>query len=233
MQSVDLASETRVSCVPSGCSDEAGNERTVDMATMILTDRTLGDVVFALRTALGRVREDELGSPTVQTQWRCVQQWLTEAEAFRRGDASGSDFVRLKAFPVSGTELRALQVAVDQAEQRRTVQQASLAAVHARHRPIPEAPHRSIERVRITSLVLAAALVLSLLVNVTWLALLHLGLIVVPHLSLVLAINSLVSFITLCVWATHHWQLWKHVSSVLWHGPPVPHPAEPLHQPIP
>jgi hypothetical protein len=157
-----------------------------------------------------------------------VQQWLDEAEAFRRApDASQTDFIRLKTFPLSGTQLRTLQVEVDLAEARRAAQVESLAVSTARHRSVPESPHETLQRVHVTSIVLAAVLIVSLLINVTWLALMRLGIIIVPHLTLVLGINSLVSFLTVGVWGLHHWHLIGHLRAVHWHL--LAHHGNPLH----
>lgn len=232
MQHADVASDAWDVRLPPEARDAAGHavgdavgqERTAGVATMILNERTLEEIVFALRTALGRVLEEELGSPTTQTQWRCVQQWLSEADAFVSSRRGGDDFVRLKAFPLTGTELRALQTAVDQAEQNRAAQQVALAAA-PRTRPWqhPESPHQSLARVHLSSLLLAVVLGLSLALNVTWLTLFRLGLIVVPHLSLILGINSVVAIGTFAVWSVHHWHLLRHMRAIHWHLPLVTH----------
>jgi hypothetical protein len=221
MQSVNLPDVMRTGPTPHA-HDGAERERTPDVVPMILTDQALGNVVFALRTSLDRVREDDLGSPAARTHWHVARQWLEEAERFRRPGPSigGGDFVRLKQFPLSGLELRSLQTEVDIAIARRAAHQASLAASAGRHRHIPEAPQQSIWHVRLTSLVLAAALIISLLVNIAWLVLPRLGIIVVPHLSLVLGINSAVTVGTLGVWAAHTVRLRRHSLSLHWHLPP-------------
>jgi hypothetical protein len=83
------------------------------------------------------------------------------------------------------------------------------------------------QRVHATSVALAAVLILSLLSNGTWLAISHLGIIDVPRLSLIFGINSLVSCLSVGIWALHHWQLTGHLRAVQWHLPG--HPDNPLH----
>lgn len=224
MHYASMASDTHAPGGPSGPLNEVGHERTADVATMILTDQTLGDVVFALQNVLDRVREEDLTSPTTQTHWRYVREWLNEAEAFSQSGGNKNDFVRLKAFPITGTELRTLQLAVDQTERRREAQQAlAPAARRSRHQHLPVAPHQTIRRVTATSILLLAALVILLLINIAWLALYHLGIIVVPHLSLILGINSLATAIVFLAWSLHHWHLLRHRRAVHWHRPQVAH----------
>ena len=218
---MDMASDMRDSRTERGRHGDAGHDGTAGVATMLLTDKTLGDITFALRTSLGRVGEEEMTSPMARAQWHDVQQWLDEAEAFRRADpdASQLDFVRLRSFPLTGTQLRTLQVEVDLAEARRAAQSAMLTVAVARHRPVPPPPHDTVEHVRTSSIALAGVLFLSLIINISWLALSRLGIIVVPHLTLILGVNSLVSILTVSVWAVHHWQILGHLRAVHWHLP--------------
>ncbi|HEV7128772.1 MAG TPA: hypothetical protein VGN32_15180, partial [Ktedonobacterales bacterium] len=77
-------------------------------------DTMLRDIVEASRISLGRVSAHEIDVTPQATNWRLVQDWITEVERSLSGTRTDGPMRRVAPFPLTGRELRALQVAVDE-----------------------------------------------------------------------------------------------------------------------
>lgn len=218
----------------SGTSDDGteilsmlDDERTTKVATgVIVSDAVLDELVVALSTSLNRVSASALNSSTARQQWQQVQAWLVEAKRFSQQKENHDQFVRLKPFPLSGAELRALQVAVNRASnpQERTpvsAEQADL--LHSQQiAAAPDTPltqlHRGLRHLHVSSIALLVILGATVVLNLFALVVLH-----VSHPSWTLYINVAAAGLALGVWLFHERHLRDHIFRTHQHHP---HPTQ-------
>jgi hypothetical protein len=117
------------------------------------TSGTLKDVTAALATSLGKVTRASLDRTAVVGNWDKVQMWIKEVkEATTSGDA---ELPHIPPFPLTGRELRALQISVDR------IARAQAAASPTLSGPTPRHLFESMMHVRWTSYILFAIIVCS------------------------------------------------------------------------
>lgn len=197
--------------------------------TPFWTPELLGDVTTALSISLDRVTAAELGTNTLTaSNWSKVQGWLHKAEGILREIDAKSNrehpLEGLPAFPLTGAQLRALHSAVDGVAQVRLANQSlrtgeapeSLARL-AGARPMVPLLHRlyrNLNRVQLSSLVLAVILLALVAVNVADIILFH-----SEALRYVATFNVALSVLAIGAWATHHYHLLHHVQLLHGHHP--------------
>ena len=176
-----------------------------------LTPDGRGDIAWALRTSLAQVTRDDLGSPALRDSWQRASDWLCSLGS-TNGNAAPAD---PPPFPLTGRELRELQEAIDRivaarlkaSAPRRPSRLERLYARSFRHPLLSNAT-----RLRLTfsaahrsSLVLAAILALSLLLNI-----LDLTLIADAPKLLLFGANLAVTLTAVGVWSLLHARLRRH-----------------------
>lgn len=184
-------------------------EGTADVGNSLNPDGR-SDIAWALRTSLAQVTRDELGSSTLRDAWQRASDWLCSLDS--AGSATSAD---IPPFPLTGRELRELQGAIDRivaarlkaSAPRRPSRLERLYARSFRHPLLSNAT-----RLRLTftaahrsSLVLAAILALSLLLNI-----LDLTLIADAPRLLLFGANLAVTLAAVGVWLTLHTRLRRH-----------------------
>jgi hypothetical protein len=196
------------------------------MATpLILPQEVLDELVFALKTSLGRIEPDELTSPTARSQLTEVTRWVSEAAQLQQEPGNSFDHVRLRSFPISGAELRALQIAVEQAalmKQNKDYQPVPAAEAEQMHQAeisaMPDTVlarlHHVLDRTHTSSLLLAGVLGIALILDVA-------DLFLIRGISPILVawINILMLFLSLAIWGTLHHHLILERRLVRWHWP--------------
>jgi len=174
------------------------------------------DIAWALRTSLAQVTPTELGSSALQDSWQRASDWLCRLERMSAGSANGDKApAEPPPFPLTGRELRELQQAIDRivaarlkaSAPRRPSRLERLYARSFRHPLLSNAT-----RLRLTftaahrsSLVLAAILALSLLLNI-----LDLTLIADAPRLLLFGANLAVTLVAVGVWTLLHARLRRH-----------------------
>jgi len=172
------------------------------------------DIAWALRTSLAQVTRDELGSSALQDLWQRASDWLCslDSASSTKGNTAPAD---PPPFPLTGRELRELQQAIDRIVAARLKANAPrrpsrLERLYARsfRRPLLS----NATRLRLTfsaahrsSLVLAAILALSLLLNI-----LDLTLIADAPRLLLFGANLAVTLAAVAVWSLLHARLRRH-----------------------
>ena len=171
------------------------------------------DIAWALRTSLAQVTCDELGSAALQDSWQRASDWLCSLDSISaKGNTTPTE---PPPFPLTGRELRELQGAIDRivaarlkaSAPRRPSRLERLYARSFRHPLLSNAT-----RLRLTftaahrsSLVLAAILALSLLLNI-----LDLTLIAEAPKLLLFGANLAVTLAAVGVWSLLHARLRRH-----------------------
>ena len=171
------------------------------------------DIAWALRTSLAQVTPAELGSAALADAWQRASDWLCSLDCTSmKGNAAPAD---PPPFPLTGRELRELQGAIDRivaarlkaSAPRRPSRLERLYARSFRHPLLSNAT-----RLRLTfsaahrsSLVLAAILALSLLLNI-----LDLTLIADAPRLLLFGANLAVTLAAVAVWSLLHARLRRH-----------------------
>jgi hypothetical protein len=171
------------------------------------------DIAWALRTSLAQVTRDDLGSAALQDAWQRASDWLCSLDSISaKGSAAPAN---PPSFPLTGRELRELQEAIDRIVAARLKANAPrrpsrLERLYARsfHHPLLS----NATRLRLTftaahrsSLVLAAILALSLLLNI-----LDLTLIADAPRLLLFGANLAVTLAAVAVWSLLHARLRRH-----------------------
>ena len=174
------------------------------------------DIAWALRTSLAQVTRDELGSSTLQDLWQRASAWLCSLDsASSTSTKDSAPPADPPPFPLTGRELRELQEAIDRIVAARLKANAPkrpsrLERLYARsfHHPLLS----NTTRLRLTftaahrsSLVLAAILALSLLLNI-----LDLTLIADAPRLLLFGANLAVTLAAVVVWSLLHARLRRH-----------------------
>jgi hypothetical protein len=173
------------------------------------------DVAWALRASLAQVTPDELsesGAPTLADLWRRASEWLCSASQQATAGTSPGD---AQPFPLTGDELRELQLAIDRVVATRLRRNAPkrpsrLERLYARSFRHPLLSNTTRLRLTFTaahrsSLVLAGILALSLLLNILDLLLIADA----PHL-LLFGANLAVTLAAVVVWFVLHRRLRRH-----------------------
>jgi uncharacterized membrane protein len=188
-------------------------EGTADVGNSLNPDGR-SDIAWALRTSLAQVTRDELGSSALQDLWQRASDWLCslDSASSTKGYTAPAD---PPPFPLTGRELRELQQAIDRIVAARLKANAPgrpsrLERLYARsfRRPLLS----NATRLRLTfsaahrsSLVLAAILALSLLLNI-----LDLTLIADAPRLLLFGANLAVTLAAVAVWSLLHARLRRH-----------------------
>ena len=188
-------------------------EGTADVGNSLNPDGR-SDIAWALRTSLAQVTRDELGSSALQDLWQRASDWLCslDSASSTKGNTAPAD---PPPFPLTGRELRELQQAIDRIVAARLKASAPrrpsrLERLYARsfRRPLLS----NATRLRLTfsaahrsSLVLAAILALSLLLNI-----LDLTLIADAPRLLLFGANLAVTLAAVAVWSLLHARLRRH-----------------------
>jgi hypothetical protein len=188
-------------------------EGTADVGNSLNPDGR-SDIAWALRTSLAQVTPTELASPTLADAWQRASNWLCSLESAgsAKGGATPAD---PPPFPLTGRELRELQQAIDRIVAARLKANAPtrpsrLERLYARsfHHPLLS----NTTRLRLTftaahrsSLVLAAILALSLLLNI-----LDLTLIAEAPKLLLFGANLAITLVAVAVWTLLHARLRRH-----------------------
>jgi hypothetical protein len=174
------------------------------------------DIAWALRTSLAQVTPVELGSAALADSWQRASDWLCSLDSASASSAKGSaEPAEPPPFPLTGRELRELQQAIDRIVAARLKASAPrrpsrLERLYARsfHHPLLS----NATRLRLTftaahrsSLVLAAILALSLLLNI-----LDLTLIADAPKLLLFGANLAVTLLAVAVWSLLHARLRRH-----------------------
>ena len=174
------------------------------------------DIAWALRTSLAQVTPTELGSSALQDLWQRASDWLCSLDSVSGSSTKGNTApADPPPFPLTGRELRELQQAIDRIVAARLKASAPrrpsrLERLYARsfRRPLLS----NATRLRLTfsaahrsSLVLAAILALSLLLNI-----LDLTLIADAPRLLLFGANLAVTLAAVAVWSLLHARLRRH-----------------------
>ncbi len=202
--------------------------------SLSITEDVFEELVFALRVSLARVSVDELSAPTARAHWKKLNDWLDAAERLQSQNASTRDLRSLRDFPLSGAELRALQLAVDRAAcfpqraARAARASARSGAAHAvspheapkeakqaerRHQKIIQSPpvtpqvrlHRGLWRIHLSSLAVVVTIGVVCLLNVLAL--------VAPHIlspADLVGINVGALALALLLWFVYYWRFRQH-----------------------
>lgn len=178
------------------------------------TQEFLEEVADALEVSLGRVTVADLAStPTAAALLEKAQVWLRTAKVVAaRSPSTDNDGAELPPFPLSGDQLRMLQRAVDDAAQAHTTQSAASKTERIVNDARKEAPvpayvrlREGLERVRISSRVLAFLLIVICVVNVAELFIFQ-----DIVLRSVFALGVFLSLVALTLWARHYVHLSNH-----------------------
>lgn len=172
------------------------------------------DIAWALRTSLAQVTRDELGSSALQDLWQRASDWLCslDSASSTKGYTAPDD---PPPFPLTGRELRELQQAIDHIVAARLKANAPrrpsrLERLYARSFRHPLLSNATRLRLTFTaahrsSLVLAAILALSLLLNI-----LDLTLIADAPRLLLFGANLALTLAAVGVWSLLHARLRRH-----------------------
>ena len=171
------------------------------------------DIAWALRTSLAQVTRDELGSSALQDLWQRASDWLCSLEnTSAKGNTAPAE---PPPFPLTGRELRELQQAIDRIVAARLKANAPrrpsrLERLYARSFRHPLLSNATRLRLTFTaahrsSLVLAAILALSLLLNI-----LDLTLIADAPRLLLFGANLAITLAAVAVWSLLHARLRRH-----------------------
>jgi hypothetical protein len=176
-----------------------------------LTPEGRQDVAWALRTSLEQVKPDALGSAALADSWQRASDWLCSARSLP-GESKNGD---LPPFPLTGTELRALQEAIDniiaaRLRANRPKRPSRLDRLYARSFRHPLLSNTNRLRLTFTaahrsSLALAGILALSLVLNI-----LDLTLIADAPRALLFGVNLAVTLVAVGVWFALHTRLRRH-----------------------
>jgi hypothetical protein len=178
------------------------------------TQEFLEEVADALEVSLGRVTPADLQSdPTAAAHLVQAQEWLRAAKRVAAGSASDkNNGATPPPFPLSGEQLRSLQRAVDRAAQARTAQKTGSKTqrivIEARNEapvPVHERLLQGLERVRVSSRVLAVVLLVICAVNIVEFFYFQDGL-----LRLVFAVGVILSLAALSLWVRHYVHISNH-----------------------
>jgi hypothetical protein len=124
------------------------------------TKATLEDVRNALDTSMGKVTRDSLIPTKVLENWDKVQSWLTEVTNIAGVKDRTVQVQGVPPFPLSGEELRALQISVDR------IAHAQAAASPYRAGITPATLFESLMRLRASSYFLLGAITCSLIASI-------------------------------------------------------------------
>jgi hypothetical protein len=174
----------------------------------------LAEIIEALDVSLGRVNSERLELDPQQTErWLQAQAWLKEAQNERKITPQENAYATLRPFPLTGAQLRTLQMAIDKAAQtqrrkRPAGEEYSKPAIEALGNP-PIIGHArlglSLNQVQISSLVVAGILALTLVIDVVELLVLHsLG------MRVLIWTNISLSVLAIGAWAVHHYHILEH-----------------------
>ena len=173
------------------------------------------DVAWALRTSLAQVTRDDLGSSALQDFWQRASDWLCSLGSTTANGSGGAVPAEPPPFPLTGRELRELQEAIDRIVVVRLKANAPrhpsrLERLYARSFRHPLLSNATRLRLTFTaahrsSLVLAAILALSLLLNI-----LDLTLIADAPRLLLFGVNLAVTLLAVGVWSLLHARLRRH-----------------------
>jgi hypothetical protein len=178
------------------------------------TQEFLEEVADALDVSLGRVTPADLNAdPTAAARLEQAQEWLRAAKQAAAGSASDeNNGATPPPFPLTGEQLRSLQRAVDRAAQARTAQKTGSKTQRivnqARNKapvPVYERLLQGLERVRVTSRVLAILLVAICAVNFVEFFYFQDSL-----LRLVFAVGVILSLAALSLWVRHYVHISNH-----------------------
>jgi hypothetical protein len=181
------------------------------------TQEFLGEVVTALEVSLGRVTAADLQSdPKAAASWERARAWLSAAQRVVADSTEGPTATAVPPFPLTGGELSTLQRAVDHAAQARAVQKTRSKAERIVNEARKQAPvsvydrlREGLERVRVSSWILAGFLALICVVNVAeWLVFAN-----VTYRPLFLA-GVVLSLIALFLWVRHYTHISNHTQYV-------------------
>lgn len=182
--------------------------------TAFWTPEFLADIIEALDVSLGRVSSEHLQLDAQQAErWQRAQKWLTEAQSARDVTPQENAYATLRPFPLTGAELRSLQTAIDKAAQtqrrsRPAGENVGKPSIEDLEKP-PITAHAwlglSLNRVQISSLVVAGVLALTLVIDVGELLILRsLG------MRVVIWTNIILSALAIGAWAVHHFHILTH-----------------------
>jgi hypothetical protein len=178
------------------------------------TQEFLDEVADALEVSLGRVTPAELKSdPTAAAHLEQAQAWLRAAKRAAAGSPSDqNNGATPPPFPLSGEQLRSLQRAVDRAAQARAAHGADSKTQRIVNEARNEAPVsvyerllQGLERVRVSSRVLAAVLI-----AIFALTLVEFFYFQDATLRLVFAVGLFLSLAALSLWVRHYVHLSNH-----------------------
>ena len=182
--------------------------------TAFWTPEFLADVVEALDVSLGRVSSEHLQLDTQQAErWKQAQEWLKEAQSAGEVTPQEIAYATLRPFPLTGAELRSLQTAIDKAAQtqrrsRPAGENLGKPSIEALGSPPVTAHARlglSLNRVQISSLVVAGFLALMLSINVMELVIMR-----DVDTGVVIWTNITLSALAIGAWAVHHFHILTH-----------------------
>jgi len=124
------------------------------------TTATLEDVRNALDSSMGKVTRESLIPTSVLENWDKVQSWLKEVSTIAVGENGVRQVPGVPPFPLSGEELRALQISVDR------IARAQAAASPHRVGTTPAHLFESLMRLRASSYLLIGVIACSFLASI-------------------------------------------------------------------
>jgi hypothetical protein len=181
------------------------------------TQEFLEEVAGALEVSLGRVTAADMRSNPEEPHWEQAQEWLRVAKKFVGESPSGeSNVTTPPPFPLTGEQLRSLQRTVDRVAQSRMTQKTPSRAQRIVNEARNQAPvsvyarlRQGLERVRVSSRVLAGLLVIICALNLTeWIVLSD-----TPY-RLVFGIGFALSLFALILWGRHYLHIRNHTHYV-------------------
>jgi hypothetical protein len=124
------------------------------------TPDMLEGVRIALATTLGKVTREAVAPTAVIENWDKVQKWLGEVSTIDLGEEVGeAASPEVPPFPLTGNELRALQISVDR------IALAQAAASPSMEAPAPRRLFESLMRLRVSSYILIGVILCSLIAS--------------------------------------------------------------------
>jgi hypothetical protein len=120
------------------------------------TKASLEDVTSAVDAVMGKVSRESLLPTKVLDSWDKVQMWLKEANSILARSEVGIQMQQVPLFPLSGKELRALQISVDR------IAHAQASASPSASGPTPARLFESLTHLRGSSYVLIIVIACSL-----------------------------------------------------------------------
>jgi hypothetical protein len=181
------------------------------------TQEFLGEVVTALEVSLGRVTAADLQSdPKAAVYWERARQWLSATKRVVGDPTEDQAATAVPPFPLTGGELSTLQRAVDRAAQAHTAQKTRSKAERIVNEARKQAPvpvydrlREGLQRVRISSWILAGFLALICVLNVAeWLVFAD-----VAYRAL-FVVGVVLSLIGLVLWVRHYTHISNHAHYV-------------------